>query len=186
MKYLLFLQGSVVFSTEFIPLSYQSGGLAFLSKFIIPDVIRPVLIPTVSVIWFYLIGSVAFILLALSSLLLRKILCQRKRIAFYRHCSQEQLRFIRSLLDLCYAYRESPAVFLDKFKDKVNVRELKSYDLIDRSNKHFSNLKEDEKLLCMLWEHGFTQRELCVIFNLKKTSNLHIKHHRIRKKLEQN
>lgn len=186
MKYLLFLQGSVVFTTVFIPLPYQSGALTFLPGFVIPDVIRPTLIPAVSIIWSYLLGSVAFILLILSSLLFREILCQRKRIADYRHCSREQLRFIRSLLDLCYAYRESPAVFLDKFKDKVNVRELKSYDLIDTSNKHFSNLKEDEKLLCLLWEHGFTQRELCVIFNLKKTSNLHIKHHRIRKKLEQN
>lgn len=102
----------------------------------------------------------------------------------YQHRSADQLRFIRSLLDLCYTYAESPVVFIDKFKDKVNIRELKSYDLIDTSDKQFSNLKEDERLLCMLWDHGFSQRELCVIFNLKKVSNLYTKYHRIRKKLE--
>ena len=67
----------------------------------------------------------------------------------YQHRSADQLRFIRSLLDLCYTYAESPVVFIDKFKDKVNIRELKSYDLIDTSDKQFSNLKEDERLLCM-------------------------------------
>lgn len=186
MKYLLLLHVSVVFTSTFIPLSYQFEGFTSLLGFCAPGISSPAFIPTISIIWIYLIGSIAFILLTLSSLLLREVLSHRKRVAYYRHYSQEQLRFIRSLLDLCYAYRESPVVFLDKFKDKVNVRELKSYDLIDMSNKHFSNLKEDEKLLCMLWEQGFTHRELCVIFNLKKTSNLHIKHHRIRKKLEQN
>ena len=97
----------------------------------------------------------------------------------------EQLRLIRSLLDLCYAYRESPAVFLDKFKDKVNIRELKSYVLIEPSNKHFLKLKEEERILCSLLEAGFTHRELCVIFNLKKTSNLYTKYHRILQKLNQ-
>lgn len=102
----------------------------------------------------------------------------------YRRCSADQLRFIRSLLDLCYAYRESPQVFLDKFKDKVNIREMKAYDLFGHSSdRRWNSLKEDERLLCMLLERGFTQRELCVVFNMKSINNLYIKHHRIRKKL---
>lgn len=100
-----------------------------------------------------------------------------------RHLSNEQLRLIRSLLDLCYTYRESPAVFLDKFKDKVNIRELKSYMLIEYPKNRFPRLKEDERLLCLLLEAGFTRRELCIVFNLKKASNLYIKHHRILQKL---
>ena len=99
-----------------------------------------------------------------------------------RYRSAEQLRLIRSLLDLCYTYRESPAVFLDKFKDKVNIRELKSYSLVERPKDRFPRLKEDERLLCLLLEAGFTHRELCVVFNLKKTSNLYTKYHRIQQK----
>ena len=62
---------------------------------------------------------------------------QKKRAVLQRYRSAEQLRLIRCLLDLCYTYRESPAVFLDKFKDKVNIRELKSYTLIDAPKKRF-------------------------------------------------
>ena len=108
---------------------------------------------------------------------------QKKRAVLQRYRSAEQLRLIRCLLDLCYTYRESPAVFLDKFKDKVNIRELKSYTLIDAPKKRFPKLKEDERLLCLLMEAGFSHRELCVIFNLKKTSNLYTKYHRIQQKL---
>ena len=132
---------------------------------------------------YFLIGVCIVSALALVLLLYSNKQLRRKKIA-YQHRSADQLRFIRSLLDLCYTYAESPVVFIDKFKDKVNIRELKSYDLIDTSDKQFSNLKEDERLLCMLWDHGFSQRELCVIFNLKKVSNLYTKYHRIRKKLE--
>ena len=118
------------------------------------------------------------------SLCLLLYLCfrQRKHAMLQRYRSAEQLRLIRSLLDLCYTYRESPAVFLDKFKDKVNIRELKSYSLVDRPKDRFPRLKEDERLLCLLLEAGFTHRELCVVFNLKKTSNLYTKYHRIQQK----
>ena len=74
-------------------------------------------------------------------------------------------------------------MFLDKFKDKVNIRELKSYTLIEEPKDRFQRLKEDERLLCLLLEAGFTHRELCVVFNLKKTSNLYTKYHRIQQKL---
>lgn len=114
---------------------------------------------------------------------LYKFLRQRRHSTVLRHRSEEQLRLLRCLLDLCYTYRESPAVFLDKFKDKVNIRELKSYGLIGRNKRRFSGLKEDERLLCQLLEAGFTHRELSVIFNLKKSSNLYTKYHRIQQKL---
>lgn len=135
-------------------------------------------------IWAYSAVVLIVILVLLLVGLFRKMLRQQRFISAYRHRSADQLRFIRSLLDLCYTYAESPGVFIDKFKDKVNIRELKSYDLIDTSDNRFPNLKEDERLLCMLWEHGFSQRELCVIFNLKKVSNLYTKYHRIQKKLK--
>ncbi len=130
------------------------------------------------------------VILALFSCFLSFILFRQRKLFFMQRYRlnerlNEQLRLIRSLLDLCYAYRESPAVFLDKFKDKVNIRELKSYVLIEPSNKHFLKLKEEERILCSLLEAGFTHRELCVIFNLKKTSNLYTKYHRILQKLNQ-
>jgi len=146
-----------------------------------PDAVH---IPPDYSIWVYLASALIGILVLLLVGVFRRMLRQQRYISAYQHRSADQLRFIRSLLDLCYTYAESPVVFIDKFKDKVNIRELKSYDLIDTSDKQFPNLKEDERLLCMLWDHGFSQRELCVIFNLKKVSNLYTKYHRIRKKLE--
>lgn len=123
------------------------------------------------------------VLVLFSCFLLYILFRQRKHAVLQRYRSTEQLRLIRSLLDLCYTYRESPAVFLDKFKDKVNIRELKSYMLIEYSENRFPELKEYDRLLCLLLEAGFTHRELCVIFNLKKTSNLYTKYHRIQQKL---
>lgn len=82
------------------------------------------------------------VILALFSCFLSFILFRQRKLFFMQRYRlnerlNEQLRLIRSLLDLCYAYRESPAVFLDKFKDKVNIRELKSYTLIDAPKKRF-------------------------------------------------
>lgn len=134
-------------------------------------------------LWLYLALLAIFSLLCAFLLLWRLMRRQRKYILASRNRNTEQLRFIRILLDLCYTYQNSPLVFLDKFKDKVNIRELKSYDLIEIPNNRFVELKEDEKLLCLLLENGFTQRELCVIFNLKKINNLYIKYNRIRKKM---
>lgn len=115
--------------------------------------------------------------------LFRKNSRLRRDVSLRELRAADQLRFLRSLLDLCYAYGASPQVFLDKFKDRVNIRQFKSYDLMDMQDTRFADLKEDERLLCLLFERGFTQRELCVIFNLKKISNLYVKHHRIKKKL---
>lgn len=106
----------------------------------------------------------------------------RRRIALLERRSSDRLRLIRTLLDLCYSYRNSPQVFLDKFKDSVNIRQLKSYDLIDLNASEYPGLREDEILLCRMIETGFTQRELSVVFNLKKTSYLYVKHRRICKK----
>ena len=128
-------------------------------------------------------GSLHYRIGAILLLLAVHILSAKETCVLQRYRSTEQLRLIRSLLDLCYTYRESPAVFLDKFKDKVNIRELKSYTLIEEPKDRFQRLKEDERLLCLLLEAGFTHRELCVVFNLKKTSNLYTKYHRIQQKL---
>lgn len=128
-------------------------------------------------------GAIA-VLLCLLVLQMRVLRRQRRHVAFYRQRNADQLRFIRSLLDLCYAYRESPSVFLDKFKDSVNIRRLQSFDLLDLPDEGPAGLKEEERLLCLLIERGFTFRELCVIFNLKKINNVYVKYHRIRKKLE--
>lgn len=133
----------------------------------------------------YLAAVIIAALLCLLALQARIARRQRRRIAFCRRRNADQLRFIRSLLDLCYAYRESPFVFLDKFQDSVNIRHLKSFDLLDLPDDGRTGLKEEERLLCLLIDRGFTFRELCVIFNLKKINNLYVKYHRIRRKLGQ-
>lgn len=108
----------------------------------------------------------------------------RHTVAMHERNSQERLRLLRSIIDLCYAYRESPELFLMKFKDRVNFCQLKNYDLFVEINNRHQQINEDERLLCVLLEKGFTQRELCVIFNLKKTSYVYVKYHRILQKLQ--
>lgn len=138
-------------------------------------------------VWWLLplcLGALASVVLSLSLFLShRRNTRIRRTVSLLEHRSEDQVRFIRSMLDLCYSYRESPQVFLDKFKDNVNIRHLKSYDLIDLPSSCLSGLKEDERILYCLFQAGFTQRELCVIFNLKKTSNLYVKLNRIKKKI---
>lgn len=121
------------------------------------------------------------IFLALSLYLLNR---QYARSNEQTRRSADRLRLIRTLLDLYYTYRNSPTIFAEKFKDKVNIRELKSYGVIESTNNRFRGLKEEERHLCDLIEAGFTSRELCSIFNLKKISNLYTKYHRIQQKLE--
>lgn len=134
--------------------------------------------------WFWFSALIIVLLALLLVWSLQAYARLKELVGTYHQCTADQLRFIRSLLDLCYVYRESPQVFLEKFKDKVNIREMKAYDLVGHgSDKRWKDLKEDERLLCTLLERGFTQRELCVVFNMKTINNLYIKHHRIRKKL---
>ena len=125
-----------------------------------------------------------FFALSALAVCLFTIVRQHRALVRARRCSSERLRLLRNLLDLCYTYRESPAVFLDKFKDRVHARELESYRLTERSKSEHSGLNESEKLLCRLLDAGFTHRELCVVFDLKKASHLYTKHARIRKKKE--
>lgn len=183
MKHILFLNGSV-FTDVAVNLTGNTPELAdsLLSFSLgnIPAVERFSGFPP----WGYLLIGAGVVSASLLSWLFFSNRRLRREAVVYRERSAEQLRFIRSLLDLCYTYRESPLVFIDKFKDKVNIRELKSYTLIDIPPRRFEELKEDERLLCLLWESGFTQRELCVIFNLKKVSNLYTKYHRIKNKMK--
>lgn len=184
MKHLFLFRGYFLASTTinlsgiFGPNDIDASHCFFRRGFLAVDVF-----PEFS-LWPYLTLTAFLLFLFVSLLLWRMMRRQRRYILASRNRSSEQLRFIRILLDLCYTYQNSPLVFLDKFKDKVNIRELKSYDLIEIPDNRFAGLKEDEKLLCLLWENGFTQRELCVIFNLKKINNLYIKYNRIRKKME--
>lgn len=124
-------------------------------------------------------------LLLLLILMHRSKIHLRRKAAMYQYNSQERLRLLRSILDLCYAYRESPELFLLKFKDRVNFCQLKNYDIFIDKYKYLQRINDDERLLCQLMEEGFTQRELCVIFDLKKTSYVYVKYHRILRKLEQ-
>lgn len=184
MKHILFLYGLILPRLAAnSPANFQAiaENLPLFSGVNIPAIRHLSCAPA---LWEYILIGACMVLVALSLLLLLSNLRLRRRVAAYRHRSADQIRFIRNLLDLCYTYRESPVVFIDKFKDKVNIRELKSYTLIDIPPHRFDTLKEDERLLCQLWESGFTQRELCVIFNLKKVSNLYTKYHRIRNKMK--
>lgn len=107
-----------------------------------------------------------------------------RRYSTQQHLAEQRLRLIRSLLDLCYVYSESPQIFHEKFKDKVNIKQLKCYDLIEVSEGRYEGLKDDERLLCALFDGGFSQRELCTIYNVRKLSTMYVKYYRIRTKLE--
>lgn len=168
------------------PLFVESRAFCADEKFneLLPMVPEQVAEPTDYLLHLCLVAGVASFLIILLIFLLRSFLRLRRQMRCYRHQLADQLRFIRKLLDLCYVYSESPLVFLDKFKDCVNFRQLKSYDMLDVSDKRLLGLKEDERLLCALFDKGFTPRELCVIFGLKKINNLYVKYHRLRKKIE--
>lgn len=133
-----------------------------------------------------IIGSVIIVILILLVLFLcYRIHCIHNRIRLIEHRATKRILLIRSLLDIGYVYSESPQVFFEKFKDKINIRQLKPYDLIDLSDKKYAHLKEDERFLCALLDNGFTHRELCTIYNMKSVGNLYVKYHRIKVKLKQ-
>lgn len=133
-----------------------------------------------------IIGSVIIVILILLILFLcYRIHCICSRIRLIEYRAAKRILLIRSLLDIGYVYSESPQVFFEKFKDKINIRQLKPYDLIDLSDKKYAHLKEDERFLCALLDNGFTHRELCAVYNMKSVGNLYVKYHRIKAKLKQ-
>ena len=132
-----------------------------------------------------LAGGTIVVLILLIVFLYYSIYRIRRRVRFMERRIDKQIRLIRSLLDLGYVYNESPQVFFEKFKDRINIRQLKSDDLIDISDKKYSHLKEDERFLCTFLDQGFTHRELCTIYNMKTVGKLYVKYHRIQAKLKQ-
>lgn len=146
----------------------------------LPDVQQPSL---PNVVWLSALLPVA-VLAFLLWRQYRRIGGLKERNATLRRLSSDRLRLIRNLLDLGYVYNESPAIFLDKFRDRVHIRQFKSYELVERADDRLACLKEDERILVTLFEEGFTQRELCVVYGLKKISTLYVRYHRIRKKID--
>lgn len=106
-----------------------------------------------------------------------------RRLRRSRRVADERLRLLRTLLDLHYTYRNSPEVFAGRFGGQVHVSRLKSYALFEASPRRFAALREEERLLCVFIEAGFTPRELCSVFGLKTTGNVHTKYRRILRKL---
>lgn len=131
-----------------------------------------------------LFAAVAVVILAAVVFRLCRLLRrQRRRIRWLEHRASKRILLFRNLLDLGYVYGGSPQIFLEKFMDKVNVRQLKACELVDLSDRRYAHLKEDEIVLCVLLDNGFTPGELCTIFNLKNVGSLYVKYHRVKVKL---
>lgn len=122
------------------------------------------------------------------------LICKSQRLAHQKQMLQaqekvnNQLLYVRSLIDLVYTYQHRPELLLIHFQLEMSIKKLLIYHLIEDRCDHYcpeeTKLNQNDKLFYMLCEEGFSARELCVIFGQNNINSVYVRHHRIRKKLQ--
>jgi hypothetical protein len=102
------------------------------------------------------------------------------------------MTLLRRLLSHAYIYNYNPEMFLRKFQEEVHISQLHYSDVIctnteKRWIKRLNRLKYDQPiknqdiLLYILLDNGFTPQELSVVFGMKNINSIYVRYSRIRK-----
>ncbi|WP_295940241.1 hypothetical protein [uncultured Alistipes sp.] len=107
-----------------------------------------------------------------------------------RHLAWQRMQLLRKLLDLAYVYGSNPPLFLKRFREEVNINHLNCYDVIcdyadqqqiDAMKLRNLSIKDQDILLCILLNKGFTPQELSVIYGTASCNSIYVRCSRIRK-----
>ncbi len=107
----------------------------------------------------------------------------------------QRMKLLRRLLSHAYVYNYDPELFLRKFQEEVHISRLDSGDVICTHAeqkrlkrlhrlKHDQPIKNQDLLLCILLDKGFTPQELSVVFGMKNINSIYVRYSRIRKMVE--
>lgn len=101
------------------------------------------------------------------------------------------MQLLRRLLNLAYVYGYNPELFMNKFREEVNISHLHYCDVICNydDQKQLTlmaarkdPLKNQDALLFILLNKGFTPQELSVIYGMASCNSIYVRCSRIRKR----
>ncbi len=126
---------------------------------------------------------IAFIFLLIIAIIFLIIsLFRIRRIAFNR------LVLIKDWLDWLYVYSDDAVSFQNRCKSLAHIKQLAKYNIINwvppnyKMRMKWHKLSLAERRFVCLMNAGFTNRELCAIFQVGKISSIYVKYYRIKTK----
>lgn len=102
--------------------------------------------------------------------------------------ADNRLQFIRDWFDLMYVYSNDPQSFYNRSRIHSHVKQLAKYNIVDWSPPNaelrmkWHKMSVSEKQFLCLMHAGFSNRELCAIFQVTKISSIYVKYYRIKSK----
>lgn len=127
--------------------------------------------------WLYVCGGG---LLVTSGLLA----CTVLRCREWHRLADNRLVLLRNLIDKAYVHRDHSSEFARAFRREIAARNLRNCGIIPSSRlSAASDAEEKEQFLVGLLDAGFSNREVCAIFDLKSVNCFYVKYHRVKKKL---
>lgn len=127
-----------------------------------------------------LIVFIALLIIAIIFLVVS--LFRIRRIAFNR------LVLIKDWLDWLYVYSNDAVSFQNRCKSLAHIKQFSKYNIISWTPPNYKmrmkwhKLSLAERRLVCLMNAGFTNRELCAIFQVGKISSMYVKYYRIKVK----
>ena len=115
------------------------------------------------------------------------------RVKHYRrsnHLAKQRMQLLRRVLKLAYGYGSNPALFLKKFQEVVRIGHLECCDVIcnytelqqlEAVRTSSQAVKNQDLLLCILINKGFTPQELSVMYGMTNYNSIYVRYSRIRK-----
>lgn len=109
----------------------------------------------------------------------------------WRHSVQiahNRLCYIKDWLGLLYVYKNVPVTFQGRCKLLAHVKQFCKYKIINHHpikwtiKKKWRKMTTAEKNLICLMDAGFSNRELCAIFQVGKVGSIYVKYYRIKLK----
>lgn len=132
------------------------------------------------------ISTLCLCLLSIGGLM-HYIVRQWRLLNAYKLRAADRLRYIQTLMETGYKYKHAPSHMAEHLYSEMGIEKILSYHIVDDDcDKTFPidcKCRRSDKLLYILYENGFSARELCVIFALNNMNAVYVKYNRLNKKL---
>ncbi len=131
---------------------------------------------------------IEIVLVVIIVLLFIVIIVLARSLNNIKKLANNRLMFIKDCLDLLYVFSNDSQSFHNRCKSLVHIRQLARYNIVSwkppcaHFRKKWHKMSTSEKQFICLMNAGFSNRELCTIFQVGKISSIYVKYHRIKSK----
>lgn len=100
----------------------------------------------------------------------------------------DRLQYIRTLIEIVYIYKHDTQLMLKHLQAEMTIKRLlNSHVVADKCDERYPGgikCTKKDKLLYMLYQEGFSTKELCVLFELNNLNSVYVKCCRMNKKMK--